>query len=38
MRRLFSRENLLALALCLIVLALIIVTTDAGPVWIYRGF
>lgn len=38
MRRLLSRENLLALALCLIVLALIIATTDAGPVWIYQGF
>lgn len=38
MRRLLSRENLLALALCLIVLALIIATTDAGPVWIYQRF
>jgi hypothetical protein len=37
-RRLFNRETLLALVLCLIVLALIIATTDAGPQWIYQGF
>ncbi len=36
--RLFSRENLLALALCLIALLLIIVTADASPRWIYQGF
>ncbi|MCC6799934.1 MAG: hypothetical protein IT325_07440 [Anaerolineae bacterium] len=36
--RLFSRENLLALALCLIVLLLIVVTADAAPRWIYQGF
>jgi hypothetical protein len=38
MSKLFSRENLLALALCLIVILLIIVTTDAAPQWIYQGF
>lgn len=38
MRRLLSRENLSALALCLIVLLLIIVTTDSAPQWIYQGF
>lgn len=38
LRRIFSRENLLALALCLIVLALVIVTADAAPQWIYQGF
>jgi len=37
-QRLFTRENLLALALCLIVILLIIVTTDAAPQWIYQGF
>lgn len=37
-RRLLNRETLLALALCLIVLAVIIATTDAGPQWIYQGF
>lgn len=36
--RLFSRENLLALALCLIVLAVVILTSDASPQWIYQGF
>jgi len=34
----FSRENLLALALCLIVLAVIIFTADTSPEWIYQGF
>lgn len=37
-RHLLNRETLLALVLCLIVLALIIATTDAGPQWIYQGF
>lgn len=36
--RLFNRENLFALALCLIVILLIIVTADASPRWIYQGF
>jgi len=36
--RIFSRENLLALALCLIVLAVIIFTADSSPEWIYQGF
>lgn len=38
LRRLFTRENLAALALCLIVIAVIIATTDAAPQWIYQGF
>ena len=38
MKRLFSRENLLALALCLAIILLIIVTTDSAPQWIYQGF
>ena len=37
-RRLFSRENLFALALCLILILLVIVTADASPRWIYQGF
>lgn len=37
-RSLLTRENLYALALCLIVLLLIIVTTDSAPQWIYQGF
>ena len=38
MRRLFSRENLFALGLCLLVILLLIVTTDDAPRWIYQGF
>ena len=33
-----ARENLYALALCLIILLLIILTADASPQWIYQGF
>lgn len=32
------RENLLALALCLLVILLLIVTTDSAPQWIYQAF
>jgi hypothetical protein len=38
MRKLFSRENRLALLLCLIVIAVIIFTASSAPVWIYQGF
>jgi len=38
LRRLFSRENLFALALCVVVILLVIVTSDAAPQWIYQGF
>jgi hypothetical protein len=39
MRRLiFNRENAYALALCLLVILLLIVTTDSSPQWIYQGF
>ncbi len=38
LRRIFSRENLLALGLCLLVILLIIVTSDRAPQWIYQGF
>lgn len=34
----FTRENLLALLLCLILIALIIFTADTSPTWIYQGF
>ena len=37
-RPLLNRENLLALLLCLVVIFLIIVTTDSAPQWIYQGF
>ena len=38
LRRIFSRENLWALVLCLIVIAVIIFTADSAPLWIYQGF
>jgi hypothetical protein len=38
LRRLLTRENLIALALCLLVVLLVIVTTDSAPRWIYQGF
>jgi hypothetical protein len=38
LRKIFSRENLLALGLCLIIILLIIVTSDSAPQWIYQGF
>jgi hypothetical protein len=38
MSRIFSRENLIALALCAIVIQVIIVTTSSAPQWIYQGF
>jgi len=34
----FSRENLYAVGLCLIIILLIIVTADSSPQWIYQGF
>ncbi len=36
--RLLTRENLVALALCLILIALVIATADSAPQWIYQGF
>ena len=35
---LFTRENLLAVLLCLILIALVIFTADTSPNWIYQGF
>jgi hypothetical protein len=35
---LFSRENLWALVLCLVLVALVILTADSSPLWIYQGF
>ena len=34
----FTRENVLALLLCLILIALVIFTADTSPTWIYQGF
>jgi hypothetical protein len=36
--KIFTRENLLALVLCLILIALVIFTADTSPTWIYQGF
>jgi len=38
MAQIVTRENLVALALCLILIALVIVTADSAPQWIYQGF
>jgi hypothetical protein len=38
LRRLFSRENMLALLLCLIAIALVVMTSSNAPQWIYQGF
>lgn len=38
MRRLFNRENAYAVGLCLLVILVMIVTTDSAPTWIYQGF
>ena len=37
-RRIFCRENLWAIVLCLVVILLIIFTADSSPLWIYQGF
>jgi len=37
-RKVFSRENVFALLLCVIVIMVIIVTADSSPQWIYQGF
>lgn len=38
MRRWLTRENLLALGLCLLAILLLIAAADAAPRWIYQGF
>lgn len=38
LRAFASRENLLALLLCLIIIATLIATADQAPEWIYQGF
>lgn len=37
-RWLFQRENLYALLICLLLLALLIFSVDQAPLWIYQGF
>jgi len=38
MKSIFSRENLWALLLCLILITLVIFTASSAPLWIYQGF
>lgn len=38
MKSWWNRQNLLAALLCLIILALIILTADSSPRFIYQGF
>jgi hypothetical protein len=38
LRLLFSRENVYAVILCLMLLTIIILTADKAPQWIYQGF
>ena len=38
LRWLLQRESLYALILCLLILALIVLTADESPQWIYQGF
>ncbi len=33
-----TRENLWALLLCLILIAVVILTAESAPLWIYQGF
>ena len=35
---LFTRENLWALLLCLVVITLVVITVSSAPTWIYQGF
>jgi hypothetical protein len=36
--RVITPENLAAVGLCLLLIALVIVTADTAPQWIYQGF
>ena len=36
--RLFSRENLIAVAICLILVLIVILTSEDAPQSIYQGF
>jgi hypothetical protein len=38
LRRFLTRENLWALVLCLVLIALVIMTAGTAPLWIYQGF
>ena len=36
--KIFSRENLYAIVLCLVLIAIVILTSSQAPQWIYQGF
>ena len=36
--QIFTRENLIALAVCLMLVAVVVLTADSSPQWIYQGF
>jgi hypothetical protein len=36
--KIFSRENMFALLLCVIIILVFILTADSSPQWIYQGF
>ena len=36
-RRILSQENLLAVLICLALIAIIVMTADQAPLWIYQG-
>jgi hypothetical protein len=38
LKKLLSKENLYALLLSLILVAILIMTADQSPQWIYQGF
>jgi hypothetical protein len=38
LRRLFTRENLYAFLVCLVLISILVLTTDQAPQWIYQGF
>jgi len=35
---LFSRENIYAVLICLILIAILILSADQAPQWIYQGY
>ena len=37
-RKILTRENAFALGLCIILILLVILTSDSTPQWIYQGF
>ncbi len=38
LNKLLTKENLYALLLCTILIAIVILTADQSPQWIYQGF